>query len=175
MRLKSVPGDITRPITDRVKGALFNILSADIENSRFLDLFGGTGSVGIEALSRGAQFVQFIEKNQTACNVIKENLEKCGFSDKAKIKKNDAFSFIQSDLISEFDYIFIAPPQYFGLWSKMVLLIDKLANPINPNCWIIVQIDPKEYERLDLKNLEEFDARNYGSTRLIFFRAREYD
>ena len=79
MRLKSVPGDITRPITDRVKGALFNIISADIVDSRFLDLFGGTGSVGIEALSRGAQFVQFIDKNQVACSVIKENLEKCGF------------------------------------------------------------------------------------------------
>ncbi len=170
-----MPGEITRPITDRVKGALFNILSADIEESRFLDLFGGTGSVGIEALSRGAQFVQFIEKSQIACNVIKENLEKCGFSDKAKIRKTDAFSFIQNNLISEFDYIFIAPPQYFGLWSKMVLLIEKKAHQINPNSWIIIQIDPKEYERLDLNYLEEFDARNYGSTRLIFFKVHARD
>ena len=98
--MKSVPGDITRPITDRVKGALFNIISADIVDSRFLDLFGGTGSVGIEALSRGAQFVQFIDKNQAACSVIKENLEKCGFSDKANVRKIDAFSFIQGNCYS---------------------------------------------------------------------------
>jgi len=139
-------------------------------DSRFLDLFGGTGSVGIEALSRGAQFVQFIDKNQSACSIIKENLEKSGFSDKANIRKIDAFSFIQSKSISEFDYIFIAPPQYFGFWSKMVLQIDKKLDTLNPNVWIIVQIDPKEYEMLDLSNLEEFDIRNYGSTRLIFYK-----
>jgi len=172
MRLKSVPGDITRPITDRVKAALFNIISADIVDSRFLDLFGGTGSVGIEALSRGAQFVQFTDKNQAACNVIKENLEKSGFKNKANVRKSDAFSFIQCNSISEYNYIFIAPPQYFGLWSKMVHQIDKKSDTVNPNAWIIVQIDPKEFEPLELLNLEEFDTRNYGSTRLIFFKPK---
>lgn len=171
IRLKSVPGDITRPITDRVKGALFNIISADIMDSRFLDLFGGTGSVGIEALSRGAQFVQFIDKNQSACNIIRENLEKCGFSEKANIRKSDAFSFIQGNDLPVFDYIFIAPPQYFGLWSKMVLQIEKNIYILSPNAWIIVQIDPKEYEKLNLSKLEEFDTRDYGTTRLIFYNA----
>ncbi len=169
LRLKSVPGDITRPITDRVKEALFNIISADIVDSRFLDLFGGTGSVGIEALSRGAQFVQFIDKNLTACNVLKENLDKSGFADRAAIRKIDAFTFIQSNSGSVFDYIFIAPPQYFDLWSKMVLLLDKNAGILNDNAWVIVQIDPKEYEKLTLINLEEFDLRDYGSTRLVFY------
>ncbi len=165
-----MPGNITRPITDRVKGALFNIISADIINSRFLDLFGGTGSVGIEAISRGAQFVQFIDKNQAACNVIKENLEKCNFSDKANIRKTDAFSFIESYASTYFDYAFIAPPQYFGLWSKMVLQIDNKVSIFSPNAWIIVQIDPKEYEKISLINLKEFDVRDYGSTRLVFYR-----
>ncbi|MDP2965675.1 MAG: 16S rRNA (guanine(966)-N(2))-methyltransferase RsmD [Pelolinea sp.] len=169
LRLKSVPGDITRPITDRVKEALFNIISADIVDSRFLDLFGGTGSVGIEALSRGATFVQFIDKNQAACSVLKENLEKSSFSDKANIKKIDAFTFIQSNSGTVFDYIFIAPPQYFNLWSKMVKLLDINTGFLNANTWIIVQIDPKEYEKLTLNNLEEFESRDYGSTRLIFY------
>ena len=169
LRLKSVPGDITRPITDRVKGALFNIISADIVGSRFLDLFGGTGSVGIEALSRGAQFVQFVDKNQAAWSVIKENLDKSGFSDKASIKKADAFSFVQERTSSFFDYIFIAPPQYLGLWSKMVQLIDENIDFLSPNAWVIVQIDPKEYVKLELTKLEEFDIRDYGSTRLIFY------
>lgn len=171
LRLKSVPGDITRPITDRVKGALFNIISADIVDSRFLDLFGGTGSVGIEALSRGAHFVQFVDKNQAACSVLKENLEKSGLSDRANIRKIDAFSFIQTKTESVFDYIFIAPPQYIGLWSKMVLAIDKNVNFLSQNAWVIVQIAPKEYEKLTLTNLDEFDFRDYGSTRLVFYSA----
>ncbi|HTX78813.1 MAG TPA: RsmD family RNA methyltransferase, partial [Longilinea sp.] len=69
--LQDVPGDITRPITDRVKESLFNIIGADIEGTAFLDLFGGTGSVGIEALSRGAKLTRFIDLNRTAVNVIK--------------------------------------------------------------------------------------------------------
>lgn len=169
MRLKSVPGDITRPITDRTKEALFNIISADISESRFLDLFGGTGSVGIEALSRGAAFVQFIDKNQSACAVIKENLQKCGFFDKANIKKIDAFSYVQSKPASSFDYIYIAPPQYLGLWSGMMDLLDNTLSIISKDAWIIVQINPKEYIKKTLINFEEFDSRDYGSTRLIFY------
>jgi len=175
LRLKSVPGDITRPITDRVKSALFNIISADIVDSRFLDLFGGTGSVGIEALSRGAQFVQFIDKNQAACFVLRENLDKSGFSVRANIRKIDAFSFIQTNHVAVFDYIFIAPPQYFGLWSKMLQLIDKNIEILNSNAWVIVQIDPKEYEKLILSKLNEFDIRDYGSTRLVFYKISSND
>ena len=169
MRLKPVPGNITRPITDRVKEALFNILSADISDSDFLDLFGGTGSVGIQALSRGASFVQFIDNNPSACSVLEENLIRSGFSEKANIKKIDAFSYIQSITEMHFDYIFIAPPQYLNLWSKMVFLIDKKPGILNENAWVIVQIDPKEYEMLTLDQLVEFDTRNYGSTRLVFY------
>ena len=73
LRLNSVQGESTRPITDRVKEALFNIISGDIENASFIDLFAGTGSVGIEALSRGASFVRFIEKNQITEKVLKSN------------------------------------------------------------------------------------------------------
>ncbi len=167
--MKSVPGDITRPITDRVKEALFNIISTDIVDSRFLDLFGGTGSVGIEALSRGACFVQFIDKNQAACGVLKENLDKSGLSGKAEIRKSDAFTFINTYKGPGFDYFFIAPPQYQALWSKMVFLLDNTPGVMNDNAWIISQIDPKEYEKLDLKNINEFDTRDYGSTRLIFY------
>jgi 16S rRNA (guanine966-N2)-methyltransferase len=169
LRLKTVSGEITRPITDRVKGALFNIISSDIVDSRFLDLFGGTGSVGIEALSRGALFVQFIEKNQSAFEVIKANLLKSGLSEKANIKKADAFKYVKSNSEKGFDYIFIAPPQYFNLWSEMVQLIDENKTLLNENAWVIVQIDPKEYQPLKLENLKEFDQRDYGSTRLIFY------
>ena len=69
-KLNSVPGDSTRPITDRTKESLFNILGGDIQGATFLDLFAGTGSVGIEALSRGAIFVRFLDKNQNAIQTI---------------------------------------------------------------------------------------------------------
>ena len=74
MRLRPVPGDITRPITDRVKESLFNIINVDIQGASWLDLFGGTGSVGIEALSRGAGYVRFIDLNRSAIQTIKDNL-----------------------------------------------------------------------------------------------------
>ena len=73
-RLQSVPGDSTRPVTDRVKEALFNILNGDIQGSTLLDLFAGTGSIGIEALSRGAAFVRFIDINKQAVTTVKNNL-----------------------------------------------------------------------------------------------------
>ena len=76
MRLKTVPGNSTRPITDIVKEALFNILGNEIEDNLILDLFAGTGAVGIEALSRGVRFVTFLDKGQQAIRTIRENLEK---------------------------------------------------------------------------------------------------
>lgn len=169
-RLKSVPGDTTRPITDRVKEALFNIISGDIVDSSFLDLFGGTGSVGIEALSRGAAHVTFFEKNTLALKILKENISKCGFSSLSQVIKGDAFYLISQQNINNFDYVFIAPPQYLGLWSKMMSKVDSLPNKLSDNAWIIVQINPKEYSHIQLLNLEEFDIRDYGSTRLVFYR-----
>ena len=92
MRLQDVPGDITRPITDRVKEALFNILGNDILDSSLLDLFGGTGSVGIEALSRGAEFVRFIDLNRAAIQVIRANLEHTHLAEHAQVVQSDAFA-----------------------------------------------------------------------------------
>ena len=85
MRLKTVPGDTTRPITDIVKEALFNILGSEILENNILDLFGGTGAVGIEALSRGAKFVTFLEKSQQAIQTIHSNLATTRFTGQAKV------------------------------------------------------------------------------------------
>jgi 16S rRNA (guanine966-N2)-methyltransferase len=169
IRLKVAPGDITRPITDRVKEALFNIIGSDIFDSSFLDLFGGTGSVGIEALSRGAKFARFIDLNRTAIDAIRNNLEATKLLAKANLVQSDAFNYLSRKTDLTFDYVFIAPPQYKEMWKKSLLLIDQHAEWLNPEAWVIVQIDPIEYQKVDLKNLEEFDSRKYGSTLLIFF------
>lgn len=172
MRLKSVPGDSTRPITDRVKEALFNIIGNDINEAFFLDLFGGTGSVGIEALSRGAASATFIEKNRNAYQTLKSNLQYCKVEQRALTFMEDAFRFLQKEHQQRFDYVFIAPPQYMELWEKALIQIDKNLSLLNDDCWVIVQIHPVENKELALEHLELFDQRSYGSTVLLFYHMK---
>jgi 16S rRNA (guanine(966)-N(2))-methyltransferase RsmD len=145
------------------------VIGADIVDANFLDLFGGTGSVGIEALSRGAAFVTFIEKNRDAYRVLQKNLSHIKESEKHELILGDAFSVWERDLGRQFDYIFIAPPQYKGMWEEMLLKVDLKPEMLPENAWVIVQIDPKEYKFQELSALKEFDIRNYGSTRLVFY------
>src|SRR5215510_15233911 len=93
-KLKSVAGDTTRPITDRVKEALFNIISGDVLDSNWWDLFAGTGAVGIEALSRGASFVRFTDSSREPIETIKFNVEHCGFQAQAEIRRADSFAYL---------------------------------------------------------------------------------
>src|SRR5512143_21612 len=86
-RLKSVPGDTTRPITDRVKEALFNIIGPDALDSRWWDVFAGTGAVGIEALSRGADFVRFTDLNRAPIDTIRANLATTAFASRAEVRR----------------------------------------------------------------------------------------
>ena len=169
IRLKDVPGDITRPITDRVKEALFNILGGDIIDASLLDLFGGTGAVGIEALSRGAAFVRINDLNRAAITTIRANLEATRLQSHAQVTQGDAFSLLQQAADRAFDYIYIAPPQYKGMWQRAIKLVDDHPNWLSDEAWVIVQIDPVEYEAMSLKNLNEFDQRRYGSTVLVFY------
>ena len=169
LRLRSVPGDATRPITDRSKESLFNILSTDIIESTFLDLFAGTGSVGIEALSRGANFARFVDKQRLAVDTIRANIKTTRFSDCSEVLHMDAFTHLERESDKEFDYIFIAPPQYKEIWKKAIMKLDDRPDWLSDGAWVIVQIHPVEYEKLELKNLEEFDQRKYGSTIFIFY------
>jgi 16S rRNA (guanine(966)-N(2))-methyltransferase RsmD len=168
-RLRAVPGSSTRPITDRVKEALFNILGVDILESSLLDLFAGTGSVGIEALSRGADSVLFIDLERQAIATIKANLEATGFSGRARVLRISAFSYLDKAPDRKFDYVYIAPPQYKGLWKQALQSLDRNPGWLSEDAWIIVQIHPREYEELSLDRLVEFDRRSYGSTLLVFF------
>jgi 16S rRNA (guanine(966)-N(2))-methyltransferase RsmD len=171
-KLRSVPGDSTRPITDRTKEAFFNILGGDIQNATFLDLFGGTGSVGIEALSRGASFVQFLDLDRQAVQTIRSNLEATGLAGSANVKRADAFQFLETTPDCTFDYIYIAPPQYKDLWQRALHKLDQHSEWLSPDAWVIVQIHPKEYLKQELDHLVEFDQRQYGSTRLVFFERK---
>jgi 16S rRNA (guanine(966)-N(2))-methyltransferase RsmD len=172
-RLKSVPGDTTRPVMDRVKEALFNILAGDVIASNWWDLFGGTGAIGIEALSRGAAFVRFSDLNRAPVETIRENVEHCGFSKQVEIRKGDAFSMLSAQPNRNFEFIYIAPPQYHEMWSRALKLVDDNIHWLSAEGTVIVQIDPLEYKEVELKNLEETEQRKYGSTLLIFYDRTE--
>lgn len=170
--LKGVPGDTTRPITDRTKEALFSILGDWIVEARVLDLFSGTGSVGIEALSRGAAHATFVENNPAATRVIGENLRVTGLAERALVKRVDVFKFLEQDPPQGqlYDLIYIAPPQYKQLWVKTIQTIDhQLERWLLPDGAVVVQIHPVEFEEIALQNLVLYDERKYGSTILCFY------
>lgn len=168
-RLKLVPGNSTRPIMDRVKEALFNILGGDIPESHFLDLFAGTGAVGIEALSRGAAYVRFLDNEKIAIRTIQDNLEHTQLTENAEVIQTDSLNYLQRRRASAFDIVYIAPPQYKGMWKDALLLLDGNPVHLNPDAIVVVQIDPHEREDIKLENLTEFDQRKYGKTMLIFY------
>lgn len=171
-RLKLVPGESTRPVMDRVKEAVFSIIGRNVVNARFLDLYAGTGSVGIEALSRGAAQAVFVERDGRAVKTIQENLALTRLGEQAIIRRTDVLAFLRNPPVEPYDYIYVAPPQYQGLWLETLKVLD--ANPrwIPEGTTVIVQIDPKEYEPLSLANLDVYDERTYGKTKVIFLARR---
>lgn len=172
----------TRPIIDRVKTALFDILSPEVADTRFLDLFGGVGSVGIEALSRGASHATFIEMNYKVLKLLRENLQITGLADRAETLHGDAFKFLQQNSVSSqasgksaYDIIYVAPPQYQSMAARALELLD--SSPlVADGGLVIVQIHPKEREgvaAIPCKRLVLSDERRYGSTLLMFYRVKE--
>jgi 16S rRNA (guanine(966)-N(2))-methyltransferase RsmD len=170
-RLFSVPGETTRPITDRVKSALFNILGESVVEASFLDLFAGTGGVGIEALSRGAAAATFVERDQRALATIRRNLSATGLADRARVVRSDVFKFIAAAQSQPYDIIYVAPPQYQGLWARTVLALDP-SPLLAQGTLVVAQIFPKEYATLTLQRLVLTDQRKYGSTLLCFYDAQ---
>lgn len=173
LRLRSVPGDGTRPITDRAKESLFNIIRPNLQGGAFLDLFAGTGAVGIEALSQGASFARFIDNARAAVETIRANTAAAKLDKQAHVLQSDSFAHLRGPTDREFDYVFIAPPQFKELWKPALLAVDAAPGWLVEDAWVIVQIDPKEYETVELANLEEFDQRKYGNVLLVFYERKE--
>lgn len=173
-RLKRVPGAMTRPIMDRVKENLFNILADEVAGSRWLDLFAGTGQVGIEALSRGATSVVFVDNARPAVRTIEDNLTHTGLRRGAEVTLTDAFLYLRRFRGQPFDVIYVAPPQYKDLWMETLRQIDGQPETyLAPGGLVAVQIDPKEFREMALQRLSLFDQRRYGSTMLLFFDASQ--
>ncbi len=120
LRLKTIEGDSTRPTTDRIKETLFNIIGCEVIEANFLDLFAGSGGIGIEALSRGATSCVFVENNPKCVSVIKDNLKATRLEDGASIIRMDVISYIKGIKNTQYDIIFIDPP-YRGGFEGQVL------------------------------------------------------
>ena len=169
-KLKGPKGKDTRPTEDRVKESLFNILGYINEESVVLDLFAGSGSIGIEFLSRGAKEVYFIDKSYLSIKTIKENLAHTNLEGRAKVIKNDAIRSIKllGNQQIKFNYIFVDPPYGQGLIIKV---IENLwSQGILAKEGIIVIEHEKELELKDnIYSLKRVDIRNYGDKSLSFY------
>ena len=123
-RLRELPGMDTRPTTDKVKESLFNIIQFDIEGRRVLDLFGGTGQLGIEALSRGAMHCTFVDSSRQAVSVINENVRTVGFAPCSTVRQGDALAFVAA-CKEKYDLIFLDPPYQTQLLENCVEAVVK--------------------------------------------------
>ena len=174
--LKSFKGDEIRPTSDRVKEALFNIIDPTvIQNSVVLDLFAGTGNLGIEALSRGASRVCFVEKAKRSLNILRQNIELCNLADKSQImpcEANRAISILGEKGLT-FDLIFADPPYRKGFID---ITVEKLSlSNISCEALIVAEYADGDAIKTTYNDLEMIDLRKYGDTLLSFFKRRNKD
>ncbi len=172
-KLNSIESLSTRPTLDRVKEALFNIIQTHLQDSNILDLFAGSGALGIECLSRGAKHCTFCDKSYEAVKMLKQNLQKTKFENKGTILVNDYKKCIKTLNKNKFDIIFIDPPYKLDIAVKSIKLIleyDILAK----DGIIILETDEEEREIRELEdiNLQVYDIRKYGRVNLIFLCER---
>lgn len=171
--IHSPKGVDIRPTSDRLKESLFGILGAFVIDKAVLDLFSGTGNLGIEALSRGARSCIFVDNNPRCIAAIKKNLEALGIRDEAKVVLKDAFKYVKEAEAKgfKFDIIFLDPPYYKDIIRKSLILLDKY-NIITYHSSIIAEYY-KEDElpaELELKHLRLYRQEKYGGTLLSFYR-----
>ena len=173
--LKTVPGMAVRPTQDRTKETLFNILNPYLADCRFLDLFSGSGAIGIEALSRGAKDVVMVEQSADSLACIKENLTTTKLTAEARVLAMDVFSAIPK-LNAEgkaFDIIFMDPPYDKELEKRaLTMLADSCL--VNEDTLIVVEASIKtEFSYVEELGLEVFREKNYKNSRHVFIQTNE--
>ncbi|MCM1567582.1 MAG: 16S rRNA (guanine(966)-N(2))-methyltransferase RsmD [Dehalobacter sp.] len=170
--LKTVKGMNTRPTSDKVKGAIFNILAGKVMNARVLDLFAGTGNLSFEALSRGGRHAVLVEKDTSALETIRKNAEILGAVPRTSILRMDAMNFFKQAVQERFDLIFLDPPYRQGL-ADMALAYLQTQPLLNPGGVIIIETSSDETVDDAIDPLEIRLIREYGDTRLWFIQNKE--
>ncbi len=174
LKLKSPKGMDVRPTTDRVKESLFNIINMSIAESFVLDLFSGTGSLGIEALSRGAENCIFVDASKESIGVIRNNIKSAKLEDKSEVLFLDVISAINKLGVrrDKFDIIFMDPPYLKNLINPTLEEISKRAL-LEEDGMIIVEHDTKDILLDHIGKLTKFREKKYGNTTLSFFTWEE--
>lgn len=170
-KLKTPKDNKVRPTLDRVKESLFNILGPEIMDSTFLDIFCGSGAIGIEAYSRGAEKVVFVDKDKDSINLTRENLASCNFSGGSyKILEEDAYSSINklANSEGEFDYIFMDPPYDMSQITDLLKLISE-KSLLKSKGILIIETDIKEELDENIGNLKKYREKTYSISKLSFY------
>jgi len=166
--IRTPPGDIARPALSRVRLAVFNILAPGLQDSSFLDLFGGSGAYAIEAVSRGAREATIVELNPRAISIIRENLRSTGLDQIVRLVLGDALkaipAFAQSGVL--FDVIAVAPPHFAGLVEKTVALLDRTPDLLSQSGIVFVQHHRDEKLPEGVRNLSPGRSYQYGITQI---------
>ncbi len=166
--------DELRPTASKVRQAIFDIVGARVIDSRFLDLYAGTGAVGIEALSRGADHVVFVEDNASRVSIIKELIGRFGFSGRASVVKTAVSLFLAKSSHNDFDIIFLDPPYASDEIGRVLPVIDKSGLLVDGGV-VIVEHSSKMTLSVPLANLKLKKCYRYGDTALTLFEhIREY-
>ena len=168
-RLLKVPREVSRPTTDRVRESVFGILAPVISGARVLDLFAGSGALGIEALSRGAESCTFVEQNRGAVGVIDENLRQLGFKE-GKVVQREVAAFLKAER-GEYDLIFADPPYPDGLSDPAgdLAALEGWADWLKDDGYLILESEAMG-EMLAPVGLEKVQQRDYGRSRIGIFR-----
>ena len=166
--------DVTRPTLDRIKQSIFNIIQNHLDyDSKVLDLFAGTGSLGLEACSRGAKITYLCDRNYTIFSYLKKNIENLGFRDNAfAIKGEFDQNLRRFHRKDKFDLIFVDPPYNTDYVEKSITLIDELEI-LKSNGIIVTKISSSENKFIESQNIVLYDYRKYGNTIVCFYRYKE--
>ena len=174
LRLKAVPGMKTRPTTDKVKEAMFNIIGPYLEGGQVLDLFAGSGGLSIEAVSRGADHATLVDRQYQAIKTIHENLSVTKEEDKFTVLKGDAYKMLNKLAKQEqgFDYVFLDPPYKKQQILELMEQLKKLGL-LNTDALIICETDQVADLPEELADFELIKKADYGITELTFYRYKE--
>ncbi|WP_407307596.1 16S rRNA (guanine(966)-N(2))-methyltransferase RsmD [Desulfosporosinus sp. SB140] len=167
--LKAVEGTQTRPTSDKVKGAMFNVLGDRVKDARVLDLFSGTGNLAFEALSRGASEAVLVEKGHSAFKVVRENIEHLGLGYKAKIVLMDAFKFLDSYRDGVFNLIFLDPPYHQELVAKSLSILSERPY-LAPNGVIVAETAKDDQLSAEMFSFEIRKTSLYGDTKVWYLQ-----
>ena len=174
LKLNAPKNDDVRPTTDRVKESLFNIINPYIMDSHILDLFAGTGSLGIECLSRGANKCIFVDNSKESINIVKSNIKKARVENESIVLNLDFKSAVNSLALKneKFDVIFMDPPYYKNMFSDALGGIDN-NNLLKEDGIIVVEHDTKDEFPENIGRLYKNREKKYGNTTLTFYKMEE--